>query len=131
LARPVAGQRCRSLPPFDGAKLRKDHGRCTTQTGVVIAVDPRRLKPQPVEPPMRRIVPIAVAIAVLTIGVYALSQVSVAVCAIKGNISASGECICQPGQHYCNKTRINSSKGERRFCSEQEAIAAGCRRAKV
>jgi hypothetical protein len=36
-----------------------------------------------------------------------------------------------PGQHYYNKTQIDESKGERWFCTEQEAIAAGWRKAKV
>jgi hypothetical protein len=86
-----------------------------------------------IEPPVSRIVLITVAVAVLTIGlVYALSQVSTAVCAIKGNISFSGECIYHmSGQRYYDKTRISLSSGERWFCTEQEAIAAGCRKAKV
>jgi hypothetical protein len=36
-----------------------------------------------------------------------------------------------PGQHYYYKTQIDASKGERWFCTEQEAIAAGWRKAKV
>ena len=50
-------------------------------------------------------------------------------CLIKGNISASGERIYHvPGGQYYNATRINTSKGERWFCSENEARAAGWRR---
>jgi hypothetical protein len=53
-------------------------------------------------------------------------------CAIKGNISSSGERIYHvPGQRYYNKTMINWLQGERWFCTEQEAIAAGWRRAKI
>jgi hypothetical protein len=87
-----------------------------------------------VEPPIRRVALIAVAVAMSTVGlVYALSQLGQTVCAIKGNMSSfSGECIYHmPGQRYYDKTRINWRKGERWFCSEREAIAAGCRRAKV
>ena len=52
-------------------------------------------------------------------------------CRIKGNISRSGTRIYHVlgAQHY-DRTRINTSKGERWFCSEAEARAAGWRRAK-
>jgi micrococcal nuclease len=51
---------------------------------------------------------------------------------IKGNISSSGERIYHvPGQRYYDKTLIHLSKGERWFCTEQEAVAAGWRKAKV
>jgi endonuclease YncB( thermonuclease family) len=54
-----------------------------------------------------------------------------AACNIKGNISADGERIYHmPGQKYYNATVINQAKGERWFCSEAEAIAAGWRRSK-
>lgn len=50
-------------------------------------------------------------------------------CVIKGNISARGERIYHlPGDHYYSKTRIEPAKGERWFCSEAEARAAGWRR---
>ncbi len=53
-------------------------------------------------------------------------------CDIKGNISASGERIYHVrGQTYYDETRISHGKGERWFCSEQEAREAGWRRAKV
>ena len=52
-------------------------------------------------------------------------------CKIKGNISARGERIYHvPGGEYYNATQINTSKGERWFCSEAEAEAAGWRRSK-
>ncbi|BCM19226.1 thermonuclease family protein [Mesorhizobium sp. J8] len=52
-------------------------------------------------------------------------------CNIKGNISAGGERIYHvPGQRYYSVTIINETKGERWFCSEAEAIAAGWRRSK-
>lgn len=53
-------------------------------------------------------------------------------CNIKGNISYStGEKIYHvPGQRDYEKTVIDSSKGERYFCSESEAVSAGWRKAK-
>lgn len=51
-------------------------------------------------------------------------------CAIKGNISLAGEKIYHlPGQNYYDKTTIDESRGERWFCSEEEAVAAGWRHA--
>jgi len=51
-------------------------------------------------------------------------------CAIKGNISRSGERIYHlPGQADYHRTRISGGTGERWFCSESEARAAGWRRA--
>ena len=53
--------------------------------------------------------------------------------AIKGNISrSSGEKIYHvPGQQYYDQTVIDESEGERWFCTEQEAVEAGWRKAKV
>lgn len=53
-------------------------------------------------------------------------------CVIKGNISSSGEKIYHlPGQRYYNKTVVSESKGERWFCTEEEAQKAGWRKSKV
>lgn len=53
-------------------------------------------------------------------------------CNIKGNVSTRGERIYHvPGQRYYNQTRISASHGERWFCSEKEARAAGWRRSRV
>lgn len=50
-------------------------------------------------------------------------------CNIKGNISRKGERIYHvPGQKYYVQTQISPGKGERWFCSEQEARSAGWRR---
>ena len=52
-------------------------------------------------------------------------------CAIKGNVSRSGERIYHvPGQANYRQTRIAEAEGERWFCSEAEARAAGWRRAR-
>ena len=52
-------------------------------------------------------------------------------CAIKGNISKSGTRIYHvPGGRFYGQTRINTSKGERWFCTEGEARAAGWRRSR-
>ena len=49
-------------------------------------------------------------------------------CLIKGNISSSGERIYHvPGGEFYDRTVINTAKGERWFCSEAEARAAGWR----
>jgi endonuclease YncB( thermonuclease family) len=51
-------------------------------------------------------------------------------CRIKGNISRSGERIYHlPGQRDYARTQIDTARGERWFCSEAEARAAGWRRA--
>jgi len=48
------------------------------------------------------------------------------------NVSTKGERIYHmPGQKYYDDTVIQSSHGERWFCSEAEARAAGWRRSKV
>jgi hypothetical protein len=53
-------------------------------------------------------------------------------CDIKGNISESGERIYHlPNNRYYDVTGIDESRGERWFCSEAEARAAGWRPAKV
>src|SRR6266404_3965095 len=50
---------------------------------------------------------------------------AVSLCVIKGNISSKGERIYHvPGELYYNATVIDTSKGERWFCTEAEAIAA-------
>ncbi len=51
-------------------------------------------------------------------------------CAIKGNIARNGEKVYHvPGQRDYDATSINARQGERWFCSEAEARAAGWRRA--
>jgi len=57
------------------------------------------------------------------------SQPSSASCNIKGNISSKGERIYHTpsGSRSYDKTRISERKGERWFCSEAEARAAGWR----
>lgn len=79
---------------------------------------------------MERLLQIATAVA----AIMALTGGAVAqdACNIKGNVSTKGERIYHvPGQKYYNDTVIQSSHGERWFCSEEEARAAGWRRSKV
>jgi endonuclease YncB( thermonuclease family) len=52
-------------------------------------------------------------------------------CVIKGNISRNGKIYHMPGQTHYDRTTIRPEKGERWFCSEAEARAAGWRRAEV
>jgi micrococcal nuclease len=52
-------------------------------------------------------------------------------CAIKGNINAKGEKIFHvPGGRSYDATDIVLAEGEKWFCSEKEALAAGWRAAK-
>lgn len=51
-------------------------------------------------------------------------------CLIKGNISQSGRIYHLPGSPSYDQTKIDESKGERWFCSETEARAAGWRTAR-
>ncbi|MGH8465691.1 MAG: thermonuclease family protein [Pseudomonas sp.] len=52
-------------------------------------------------------------------------------CVHKGNISSSGARILHsPGQQHYERTRINTKSGERWFCSQSEAVAAGWRQAR-
>ena len=52
-------------------------------------------------------------------------------CRIKGNISRGGKRIYHvPGDQYYDRTRINTAKGERWFCSKAEARTAGWRRSR-
>ena len=52
-------------------------------------------------------------------------------CRIKGNISRKGTRIYHvPGGAWYAKTRIDTAKGERWFCTESEARSAAWRRAK-
>ena len=48
-------------------------------------------------------------------------------CPIKGTISKNGRIYHTPWSPWYSRTRINTSKGERWFCSEAEAVAAGWR----
>ena len=48
-------------------------------------------------------------------------------CPIKGNISARGRIYHTPWSPHYSRTRINEAAGERWFCSEEEAVAAGWR----
>ena len=60
-----------------------------------------------------------------------ISSGGVGNCRIKGNISRSGERIYHvPGAQHYERTRISTAKGERWFCSQREARAAGWRKAK-
>ena len=54
-------------------------------------------------------------------------QTAPAGCPIKGNITAKGRIYHPPWSRWYNRTRINTSKGERWFCNEAEAVKAGWR----
>jgi endonuclease YncB( thermonuclease family) len=62
------------------------------------------------------------------LAVESAKEPATASCQIKGNISRSGERIYHvPGGRDYGPTRIDKSKGERWFCSEDEARKAGWR----
>ena len=48
-------------------------------------------------------------------------------CPIKGNVSANGRIFHRPGGAFYARTAIDEDRGERWFCSAEEAIAAGWR----
>lgn len=48
-------------------------------------------------------------------------------CPIKGNISGNGNIYHPPWSPWYDRTKVSLEKGERWFCSEDEAIAAGWR----
>jgi hypothetical protein len=75
-----------------------------------------------------------ITLAVVLFGFAALEFGPLLVgCGIKGNISVrTGERIYHlPGQKYYFMTRINWLRGERWFCSEADARAAGWRKARI
>ena len=85
---------------------------------------------------MRNLGIAAIVAAVSFTGVYGLFKSDVvhgafasSGCNIKGNISYSGgqRIYHMPGQHYYDDTVIDPRKGERWFCNEAEAQAAGWR----
>ena len=50
-------------------------------------------------------------------------------CAIKGNVSSKGMIYHTPWSAWYDKVKIDEAQGERWFCSEAEAVAAGWRAA--
>lgn len=48
-------------------------------------------------------------------------------CPIKGNISKSGRIYHAPWSPWYSRTKVSVTKGEKWFCSEQEALKAGWR----
>lgn len=73
-----------------------------------------------------------VAACLLILTVASASAEEADACNIKGNVNTRGERIYHmPGQKYYAETRISASHGERWFCSEAEARAAGWRRSRV
>lgn len=85
---------------------------------------------------VRRIIGIAIVLTVVALEVNRFVSLSLLWegpqrCRIKGNISLSGERIYHvPGGRWYDRTRIDTLKGERWFCSEDEARAAGWRKSR-
>ena len=75
------------------------------------------------------ILPITILLVIIVLGCVYYSNTSSQKCNIKGNISED-KIYHLPGCVSYEKTTIDESKGERWFCSEKEAVAAGWRKAK-
>lgn len=58
-------------------------------------------------------------------------QTAPAGCAIKGNVTAKGHIYHLPWSPWYSKVKVETAKGERWFCSETEAAAAGWRPAVI
>ncbi len=125
-----------------GAEVAPSSRGGTRVSGVTNIVPLRRSPwagPKPTPSPRRRTwrpVFIASVCAIGAVVAAAVAWPRPAVCLfpgeIKGNVSISGERIYHvPGQAYYDETRIDRGRGERWFCSEAEARAAGWRRARV
>jgi len=52
-------------------------------------------------------------------------------CLIKGNISSSGKIYYTPSSPWYDRTKINTAKDERWFCTEAEAVETGWRAPKM
>lgn len=48
-------------------------------------------------------------------------------CAIKGNVTGNGKIYHVPWGDWYDKVKVEANKGERWFCSERDAVAAGWR----
>jgi hypothetical protein len=76
--------------------------------------------------------PVHLGVAALLAVAFASGAAAQDGCHIKGNVSTKGERIYHvPGQKYYDDTVIQSSHGERWFCSEEDARAAGWRKSRV
>lgn len=58
-------------------------------------------------------------------------QVAPQGCAIKGNVTEHGHIYHMPWSPWYGKVKVDAAKGERWFCSEAEALAAGWRPAAI
>lgn len=50
-------------------------------------------------------------------------------CTIKGNVNGQSKIYHLPGQATYNETKINEAAGDRWFCTEDQAVGAGFRKA--
>ena len=66
-----------------------------------------------------------------TIEIPRVGEVVIDACKIKGNVNRGGERIFHvPGGQYYRSIKIDTSKGERWFCSEADARKAGWRKSR-
>ena len=73
---------------------------------------------------------VAIAILGYYSGIFTSLSSMARDCDIKGNMTLNGRIYHVPGQKYYQATRINPLIGERWFCTEEEARAAGWRKAR-
>lgn len=78
----------------------------------------------------KTIISLIIIIVIIGLGIWVINKLSNKPCLIKGNINSSRERIYHADNCMSyEKTQIDEGKGERWFCSEQEAIDAGWRKA--
>jgi hypothetical protein len=74
-----------------------------------------------------------IIIAVVAITIMVLSEilwVPEPLCRIKGNVTVTGERVYHlPNGKYYDRVIINPMRGEKYFCKESDALAAGWRKA--
>ncbi len=72
-----------------------------------------------------------IVVLIILVGAFYLTQIkNRSSCTVKGNINSSKEKIYHVvGCGSYDKTTIDESRGEHWFCSEQEALDAGWRKA--
>jgi len=106
----------------DTIKVALDPGPITVRFGSIDAPE----KSQPAGPAAREV--LTRRLGHVKAARYCTAEESTAGgCRIKGNVGSSGKVYHVPGSGAYDKTVITESKGERWFCTKEEARAAGWR----
>jgi endonuclease YncB( thermonuclease family) len=116
----------------DPEKWRKEHNSKTgisKLTPAAVAVAP--IRTSAVMAVVEKIETAAVAVAPAVALESSILPKNTSDCLIKGNITAKGAKIYHvPGGRFYEATKIDKNTGERFFCNEEEALAAGWRASK-